>query len=216
MPLRMLSPQEIQGLDLTPPAASAPAQPGLKVTPIAGTEKSKDPFSEGQRKDAGFALRMTKALDEIEAIEDSGFDPVNFKDAVLVEYAPFIPDLVENFLLSPKYQLYRRAMNDFTTAQLRKETGAQINESEIGFIQRSYVPMPGDSPEVMEAKRRARRDALEAMKANAGKAFDVTMERVSLGEQPKVGPEAAILELRRRAKNDPQLAEELRRRGLME
>ena len=159
---------------------------------------------------------MKRALEEIEAIEDSGFDPINFKDSVLVEYAPFIPDLAENFLLSPKYQVYRRAMNDFTTAQLRKETGAQINESEVGFIERSYVPVPGDSPEVLAAKRRARRDALDAMKANAGKAFDVTLERVSVGQEPTISADAAMAELRRRAQNDPQLAEELRRRGLMQ
>jgi hypothetical protein len=214
MPLRSLTPEEIQSLNLGAPPAAAPS--GVRVTPIAGTEKSKDPFTEGQRTNAGFALRMANALDEIEAIEDSGFDPINFKDSLLVEYAPFIPDLAENFLLSTKYQLYRRAMNDFLTAQLREESGAQINESEIGLIERTYAPMPGDSPEVMKAKRRARRHALEAMKVSAGKAFDDIMEQVSLGEQPKVGPEAAILELRRRAKNDPQLAEELRRRGLME
>lgn len=214
MPLRSLTPEEIQSLNLGAPPAAAPS--GVRVTPIAGTEKSKDPFTEGQRRDAAFAIRMKRALEEIEAIEDSGFDPINFKDSVLVEYAPFIPDLAENFLLSPKYQVYRRAMNDFTTAQLRKETGAQINESEVGFIERSYVPVPGDSPEVLAAKRKARRDALDAMKANAGKAFDVTLERVSVGQEPTISADAAMAELRRRAQNDPQLAEELRRRGLMQ
>lgn len=214
MPLRSLTPDEIQSLNLGAPPAAAPS--GVRVTPIAGTEKSKDPFTEGQRRDAAFAIRMKRALEEIEAIEDSGFDPINFKDSVLVEYAPFIPDLAENFLLSPKYQVYRRAMNDFTTAQLRKETGAQINESEVGFIERSYVPVPGDSPEVLAAKRKARRDALDAMKANAGKAFEVTLERVSVGQEPKISADAAIAELRRRAQNDPELAEELRRRGLMQ
>lgn len=214
MPLRSLTPDEIQSLNLGAPPAAAPS--GVRVTPIAGTEKSKDPFTEGQRRDAAFAIRMKRALEEIEAIEDSGFDPINFKDSVLVEYAPFIPDLAENFLLSPKYQVYRRAMNDFTTAQLRKETGAQINESEVGFIERSYVPVPGDSPEVLAAKRKARRDALDAMKANAGKAFEVTLERVSVGQEPQISADAAIAELRRRAQNDPELAEELRRRGLMQ
>ena len=71
---------------------------GLQARAIAGTEKSKDPFTESQKRDAGFAIRMERALREIEELEDSGFDPVNFKDSVLVEYAPFIPDLAENFL----------------------------------------------------------------------------------------------------------------------
>ena len=183
---------------------------GLQARAIAGTEKSKDPFTEGQKRDAGFAIRIERALREIEELEDSGFDPVNFKDSVLVEYAPFIPDLAENFLKSPQYQLYQRAMNDFTTAQLRKETGAQINDSEVVFINKSYVPQPGDDPATIAAKREARQLALAAMVGNAGKAYDKTKKEVDARlDDASTDPDEALAILRQRAKNDPELAERL-------
>lgn len=189
---------------------------GLQARAIAGTEKSKDPFTESQKRDAGFAIRMERALREIEELEDSGFDPVNFKDSVLVEYAPFIPDLAENFLKSPQYQLYQRAMNDFTTAQLRKETGAVINESEVVFINRSYVPQPGDDPDTIAAKREARQLALAAMVGNAGKAYDKTKKEVEARlDDASTDPDEALAILRQRAEKDPELAERMRQRGLM-
>ena len=189
---------------------------GLQARAIAGTEKSKDPFTEGQKRDAGFAIRMERALREIEELEDSGFDPVNFKDSVLVEYAPFIPDLAENFFKSPQYQLYQRAMNDFTTAQLRKETGAVINESEVVFINRSYVPQPGDDPATIAAKREARQLALAAMVGNAGKAYDKTKKEVDARlDDASTDPDEALAILRQRAEKDPELAERMRQRGLM-
>lgn len=189
---------------------------GLQARAIAGTEKSKDPFTESQKRDAGFAIRMERALREIEELEDSGFDPVNFKDSVLVEYAPFIPDLAENFLKSPQYQLYQRAMNDFTTAQLRKETGAVINESEVVFINRSYVPQPGDDPGTIAAKREARQLALAAMVGNAGKAYDKTKKEVEARlDDASTDPDEALAILRQRAEKDPELAERMRQRGLM-
>ena len=189
---------------------------GLQARAIAGTEKSKDPFTESQKRDAGFAIRMERALQEIEALEDSGFDPVNFKDSLLVEYAPFIPDLAENFFKSPQYQLYQRAMNDFTTAQLRKETGAVINESEVVFINRSYVPQPGDDPPTIAAKREARQLALAAMIGNAGKAYNKTKKEVEARlDDASTDPDEALAILRQRAEKDPELAERMRQRGLM-
>ena len=223
MPLRELTEQEAAELTTSPGS-------GLQARTIAGTEKSKDPFTEGQKRDAGFAIRMERALREIEALEDSGFDPVNFKDAIFFERMPFFSELVENFGKSTKYQLYQRAMNDFTTAQLRKETGAQINDSEIVFINKSYVPQPGDDPETIAAKREARQLALAAMVGNAGKAYDKTKKEVAARlDDASVDPDEALDELakrvennpelaermRQRAENDPDLAERMRQRGLM-
>ncbi len=105
-------------------ATTAPTSE-FRAKPIAGTEKKKDPFTEGQKKAAGFAVRMDAAVKQMEALEDSGFNPVNYRD-VFVDKAPFIPDLLENYLKSAKYQQYDRAVNDFLTAQLRKESGAPI------------------------------------------------------------------------------------------
>ena len=47
---------------------------------IEGTIPLKSPFSADQNKAAGFALRMEYALKELDAIENAGFNPVNFYD----------------------------------------------------------------------------------------------------------------------------------------
>ena len=149
-------------------------------------------------------------------LEDSGFDPVNFQDSVLVEYTPFFPDLAENFLKSSKYQQYQRALTDFIMAQLRDESGAAISAGEFPLAFRIYIPQPGDGPEVIQAKREARRSALYAMKAGAGKAFDRAYSEaqgVTAGQTPS--SEKALIILLERAKKDPELAEKLRQRGLL-
>ena len=100
---------------------------------IEGTEVSKSPFSVDQNKAAGFALRMEYALKELESLENAGFNPVNIRD-YLANSLPFDPKPLENWLSSPEYKQYARARQDFSTAQLRQETGAQISAQEVDQI----------------------------------------------------------------------------------
>ena len=101
MPLEPLTTEELQSFRESDQPATAPYSPAqISARAIGGTEKSKDPFTGEQKDAAGFAVRMEAAIEEMEALEDSGFDPVNFKDSVLVEYGPFIPDIAENYLKS--------------------------------------------------------------------------------------------------------------------
>ena len=198
-------------------ATTAPTS-GFQAKPIAGTEKKKDPFSEGQKKAAGFAVRMDAAVGQMEALEDSGFNPVNYRD-VFIDKAPFIPDLLENYLKSAKYQQYDRAVNDFLTAQLRKESGAQINASEFDLMFKTYLPLPGDEEPVLQAKREARRAALAAMKGDAGEAYTRTADIVAAegGADAPARPSSseALRILIDRAKNNPELQAELRQKGLI-
>ena len=111
---------------------------------IPGTEKVKDPFTGEQKKQAGFAVRMENAVKQLEDLENSGFNPVNVRDMV-VSNLPIIPDSIERVFNSPKFKQYERAKIDFSTAQLRQETGAVINESEIDWICLLYTsPSPRD------------------------------------------------------------------------
>tara|TARA_R100001086_G_scaffold133544_1_gene69374 strand:- start:712 stop:1341 length:630 start_codon:yes stop_codon:yes gene_type:complete len=180
---------------------------------IPGTEKLKDPLTEGQKRQANFAIRMENALRQLEELEDSGFNPVNLYD-IAVNNLPFVPDAVERLLSSPKYKQYERAKLDFSTAQLRQETGAVINDSEIVWINKTYFPEFGDDPGTMLDKRQARRDAYAGMKGQAGKAYDRTKKEVQSfgGSAPD---EDALIELRQRAQTNPELKAKLEEAGLL-
>ena len=185
----------------------------IRVQPIEGTEKVKDPFTGEQKKQAGFAVRMENAVEQLEDLENSGFNPVNVRD-MIVSNLPVIPDAIERVFNSPKYKQYERAKIDFSTAQLRQETGAVINESEIDWIDRTYFPQFGDDPETLANKRQARRDALAAMRGQAGEAYTRTKKIVQATGGSPVG-EDALEELRKRAKTDPDLKKKLEERGLL-
>tara|TARA_R100000734_G_C3301609_1_gene92198 strand:+ start:360 stop:995 length:636 start_codon:yes stop_codon:yes gene_type:complete len=199
-------------------AEVAQATPNVNVSKIIpGTEKLKDPFTEGQKKQAGFAIRMENAIKRFNEIEDSGFNPVNLKD-VMIDNAPFIPGGLERFLTSAKYKQYQRALIDFATAQLRQETGAVINNTEIDWMYLTYFPQLGDDPQTLLDKRQARQDAYIGMRSQAGKAYDrVKQETIKYGEELGVegtGYEALQI-LRKRAKTDPELARKLEEKGLL-
>lgn len=152
----------------------------------------------------------------MENLTNDGFNPTNLYD-VLVENFPLIPDIAENYLLSSKYQQFRRAANDFAQAQLRKETGAQINESEMDMVNMLYIPMPGNDPETLQAKADARREAAAVMRASAGEAFTEAQKAVdkSRDNRVSIGPDQAMAELLKRAENDPELRARMRERGLI-
>ena len=187
--------------------------PEFEVKPIVGTEKVKDPFTGDQKKQAGFAVRMENAVAQLEELENSGFNPVNITD-MLISNFPLIPDAIERVFNSPKFKQYERAKIDFSTAQLRQETGAVINESEIDWIDRTYFPQFGDDSETLMNKRQARKDALAAMRGQAGEAYTRTKKIVqATGGTPT--SEEALEELRKRAKTDPELARKLEEKGLL-
>jgi len=123
-------------------------------------------------------------------------------------------------LINPKYKQYSRAKIDFATAQLRRETGAVINASEIDWIDLTYFPLFGDDEKTLQQKSDARKAAYIAMKTNAGKAYDVAIKSLKDYEEqgdatPNITPELATQELIERAKTDPELRIILKQRGIL-
>ena len=189
------------------------SDPVEKVEVIPGTEKSKDPFTEGQKKQATFAVRMENSLKQIEALEDAGFNPVNIQD-VIINNLPFVPDAIERYLSSAEYKQYKRAQMDFSTAVLRQETGAVINDSEVIWIDKTYFPEFGDDRQTILNKRQARRDALAGMITQAGKAYDKT-KKAQAETEYGFEAETALELLQKRAKTDPKLRKKLEEKGLL-
>ena len=180
---------------------------------IEGTAPKKSPYTEGERRQAGFAFRMNAANEIINKLEDEGFDPTNIYDS-LVNSLPFDPRWLENILSTPEYKQYMRAAIDFSTAQLRDETGAVINAQEIDWIDLTYFPIFGDDAQTRAEKREARRVAVEAMAKRGGGAYLDLIE----GRSPaaRSAYDNHFLEAVKRAKKDPEFKKRMVEAGFID
>jgi 3-deoxy-D-arabino-heptulosonate 7-phosphate (DAHP) synthase len=64
---------------------------------------------------------------------------------------------------SPGEQQVEQAQRDFINAVLRRESGAVISNDEFANGRRQYFPQPGDTPQVIEQKRRNREMAIQGI-----------------------------------------------------
>ena len=139
-----------------------PDNPG-SLRPIVGGPGDK--FTAGEAKSASFANRMFAVIPDLE-------DP-KLVDALLNPGEAFVANLPGgNFIASPEFQKANRAVTDFINAQLREESGAVIGPTEFANAYEQYIPKPGDKPEVIEAKAKARREAAENMAQAAGRKYE--------------------------------------------
>lgn len=145
-------------------------------------EDPKNPFTDVQNKAAAFAYRQLQAIKETDALLASGYNPSTDYYNYL---ASFAPDILEGILTSPRYKQWQRARIDLSTAQLRPETGAVINESEIYWIDDTMWEKLGDDAATRAAKREARMRAYLGNKAVAGKAYDKIVKEMEGGDQNK-------------------------------
>ena len=172
-----------------PPKDTAPweinySQPAQQsITPVVTdpiAEDIKNPFTDTQNKAAMFAYRQLKAIEETDALLAGGYNPgTDYYNYV----ASFLPDIVEGIFTSTQYKLWQRAVTDISTAQLRPETGAVINDGEIVWIEETMWDKIGEfDPAVGKAKREARLRAHIGNKAVAGKAYDRLVVAMEAGD----------------------------------
>lgn len=131
-------------------------QGGIRV--VQGPMGQNRPLTEAQSKDAVYATRAEGALTTLDTYDTALASPVERA----MERDP--TGLIRG-RQSPEFQQASQAGNEFLQAILRKDTGAAITAAEMDEYGRTYLPMPGDGPEVLQQKRVARRRALEALKA---------------------------------------------------
>lgn len=187
----------------------APEEAVVEAGPRIIGQSKKSIFGESQARAAGFAGRMIFSNGRMDDIENSGFNPVNTLDS-FVDNLPFVPEWAERMMQSTKYKLYNTNKINFSTAQLRRETGAVINDSEIVWINETYFPQYGDGPEVAALKKEARTEAIKAMETEAGEAYEGLSQEETQALAAKKAKNRAIKILRERAKNNPELAERIR------
>jgi hypothetical protein len=92
-----------------------------------------------------------------------------------------------NFMQGENAKLQAQAERNFTNANLRQESGASIITSEFTSAELQYFPRAGDTPAVLDQKKRNRLQVIESMKARAGTAFDriKTIEKKPAGKNIK-------------------------------
>ena len=139
------------------PGYVAPAPKGGAGGADGGVGK----LTEGQEKTVIYGNRASRAADALEQI-----------DTALTSYGDSLgeglPLGLGNQFVSGDYQRARQFANEFLSGILRKDTGAAITEEEMKTFGRTYLPQPGDSPEVVAQKRIARRQAVDDLRRGLG------------------------------------------------
>lgn len=69
-----------------------------------------------------------------------------------------------------QFRQWNAVRKNFATAVLRKESGASISDGEFASVDAMYIPMPGDSPAVLDQKRKNREGELVTLQKMAGRA----------------------------------------------
>lgn len=99
-------------------------------------------------------LSLDKALDEMDALEASGYDPTGF-DGFRDEMT--VGSKFTNWMATDEGQQYQAWANQAKEALLRTATGAAAPETENQNYIQMFLPRFGDSPETKAAKKRAMR-----------------------------------------------------------
>lgn len=128
--------------------------------------ENEKPLTESQGNAVAFGMRASEMHKTLDSMEAAGYDPTGIRAA---KDNASVGGALTNWLASDKGQAYSNASKNFVAAILRKESGAQISESEWRSGTQLYIPLPGDSKDVLNQKRRNRELAVEALQAQAGK-----------------------------------------------
>ena len=103
--------------------------------------------------------------------------------------------LFGNTLVSPETQVFKQAENNFINALLRRESGAAIASSEYDNARRQYIPLIGDSTEVLKTKQNNRNMVSARLMAAGGKELIPNEPEDSAATKMPVGnevPEIAV------------------------
>ena len=116
-------------------------------------------LTEQQSKDLGFAAR----------IPDELMSELDKYDSALASYGDQLLDqdptgLARGTFQNPDFQIAQTLSQQFLTPLIRKDTGAAIQAWETQLYTQMYFPRPGDTQEVIERKRDARRLAVDGLR----------------------------------------------------
>jgi len=133
------------------------------VTPVPGTGKAVE-LTQDQARAATYADRMVNSHNIMNQLDDAA-----------TSWAEKSKEKIGNWvgysINSPDYQRVKQAQEDFINSTLRQESGAVINADEFIRGAHQYFPQPGDSPAVIEQKRKNREAEIAGFSREAGPAY---------------------------------------------
>ena len=116
-------------------------------------------LTEQQSKDLGFSARIPDELmNELDKVD---FALASYPDKLLDQDPT---GLARGAFQNPDFQIAQTLSQQFLTPLIRKDTGAAIQAWETQLYTEMYFPRPGDTQEVIERKRDARRLAVEGLR----------------------------------------------------
>lgn len=113
-----------------------------------------------------------------------------------------------NFLKSADRQVFDQAERNFINATLRRESGATIQPDEFAVARQQYIPQPGDTAAVLEAKRQNRASIINSLRVQAGNfADDLPQQKMTLQTFYQSNPDkqATIDKLIQAGKTDAEI-----------
>ena len=134
---------------------------GYRLEPIPG---ARDPRTEGQHKSALLSTRMRELSPDINDEAPS----ITTQTMANIAQSGGITGGLANVTLSARDQKHFNAARGWLAGVLRGDTGATIQPFEIQEYYPTFFPVPGDSKEVIEQKRKLRQVTEAAMTSNAG------------------------------------------------
>lgn len=151
-------------------------------------------FNEGQGKAAGFADRMLQSENVLsgsgpgEGYEGPASPGVQEQGAGRVQASLSAVPFAGNYLTTPERKSYEQAKRTFINSQLRRESGATIQDAEFLNADKQYFPQPGDDANTIAQKAAIRRNAIEAMGREGGPSY---RPQQTFDKHGKIAPYAA-------------------------
>lgn len=115
-------------------------------------------LTEGQSKDTVYSTRAKGALTTLD----------QYAPALMDRYdraKEMVPGGLGREYQNTEYQLAQQAGDEFLQAILRKDTGAAITPGEQSLYGVTYLPQPGDKPDLLAQKQQSRARAVAAIEA---------------------------------------------------
>lgn len=164
-----LTPQEVQAAGL-PEGTVAQRQPNgaISVVSRGGVER----FTEGQRTTAAFAFRLQNATRALDRLAAQGVEKPS--PAILA----FGEGRIRENALNSTDRRWLQAAREWLAPVLRKDTGAAVSPGELNYYMNTFLPSPTDDAATLAQKADSRRAAEQAMRGNAGGAFDEMVSNI--------------------------------------